>query len=100
MNVVLLPAGSGWQDITLADVLVSLESLHDDKRLSAISACAIAALHKKPASDNVAVVVASKRNVFWSRICCFVTILFAYVRFFFIVASYESGQKAVSTIEG
>jgi len=51
--------GSGWQDITLADVLVSLESLHDDKRLSAISACAIAALHKKPASDNVAVVVAT-----------------------------------------
>lgn len=40
-----------WQDIPISDVLIDMDSLHDNIRLGAVAACAMASLHKKPINE-------------------------------------------------
>nr|CAB3252318.1 HEAT repeat-containing protein 4-like [Phallusia mammillata] len=40
-----------WQEVTLADVIIDLENIHDHLRLGAVAACSMAALHRIPVAD-------------------------------------------------
>ncbi|CAK8683418.1 unnamed protein product [Clavelina lepadiformis] len=49
-----------WQEVTLADITIDLENIHDHLRLGAVAACAMAALHKMPVADMAVLAVLPK----------------------------------------
>lgn len=40
-----------WQEVTLADIIIDLDNIHDHLRLGAVATCSMAALHKIPVAD-------------------------------------------------
>lgn len=51
-----------WQDIPISEVLIDMDSLHDNIRLGAVAACAMASLHKKPINELAGLAVAPSNH--------------------------------------